>query len=117
LFVESFLPEVEIATLELLERFDHEVVYQRHQTCGGQPMADNGFNARNPRSPILMNSSINSRRMHARTASMYWARDAAEHNPTVHGILKDPGTKTLIQEQIDAHRGMQLPPLYGVGRY
>jgi L-lactate dehydrogenase complex protein LldE len=28
-----------------LERFGHEVVYQRDQTCCGQPMADTGFNA------------------------------------------------------------------------
>ena len=44
-FVDAFFPEVGIATLELLERFRHEVVYPRDQTCCGQPMADNGFNA------------------------------------------------------------------------
>src|ERR1700730_6782816 len=44
-FVDAFFPEVGIATLELLERFGHEVVYPRDQTCCGQPMADNGFNA------------------------------------------------------------------------
>src|SRR6202047_4858156 len=44
-FIDAFFPEVGIATLELLERFGHEVVYPRDQTCCGQPMADNGFNA------------------------------------------------------------------------
>jgi hypothetical protein len=39
------VPEVGIATLELLERFGHEVVYPRDQTCCGQPMANSGFNA------------------------------------------------------------------------
>jgi len=44
-FIDAFFPEVGIATLELLERFGHEVIYPRDQTCCGQPMADNGFNA------------------------------------------------------------------------
>jgi L-lactate dehydrogenase complex protein LldE len=44
-FIDAFFPEVGIATLELLERFGCEVVYPRDQTCCGQPMADNGFNA------------------------------------------------------------------------
>ena len=44
-FIDAFFPEVGIATLELLERFGHEVVYPRDQTCCGQPMADSGFNA------------------------------------------------------------------------
>ena len=47
-FVDAFFPEVGIATLELLERFGHEVVYPRDQTCCGQPMADNGFNPTPP---------------------------------------------------------------------
>ena len=44
-FIDAFFPEVGIATLALLERFGHDVVYPRDQTCCGQPMADNGFNA------------------------------------------------------------------------
>jgi L-lactate dehydrogenase complex protein LldE len=44
-FIDAFFPEVGIATLELLERFGHEVVYPRDQTCCGQPLADNGFSA------------------------------------------------------------------------
>jgi L-lactate dehydrogenase complex protein LldE len=44
-FIDAFFPEVGVATLELLERFGHEVVYPRDQTCCGQPMADNGFSA------------------------------------------------------------------------
>ncbi|HEV7442444.1 MAG TPA: (Fe-S)-binding protein [Steroidobacteraceae bacterium] len=38
-------PEVGIATLELLERFGHEVVYPCDQTCCGQLMANSGFHA------------------------------------------------------------------------
>jgi len=44
-YTDAFFPEVGIATLELLERFGHEVVYPRDQTCCGQPMANSGFNA------------------------------------------------------------------------
>src|SRR5215831_4947104 len=44
-FIDAFFPEVGVATLELLERFGHEVIYPRDQTCCGQPMADNGFDA------------------------------------------------------------------------
>jgi Cysteine-rich domain len=45
LLIDAFFPEVGIATLELLERFGHEVIYPRDQTCCGQQMADNGYNA------------------------------------------------------------------------
>ena len=38
-------PEVGIATLELLERSGHEVVYPCDQTCCGQLMANSGFHA------------------------------------------------------------------------
>ncbi len=44
-YIDAFSPEVGIATLELLERFGHEVWYPRDQTCCGQPMANSGFNA------------------------------------------------------------------------
>jgi len=44
-YIDAFFPEVVIATLELLERFGHKVVYPRDQTCCGQPMANSGFNA------------------------------------------------------------------------
>jgi L-lactate dehydrogenase complex protein LldE len=44
-YIDAFFPEVGIAALELLERFSHEVVYPRDQTCCGQPMANSGFNA------------------------------------------------------------------------
>jgi L-lactate dehydrogenase complex protein LldE len=43
-YIDAFFPEVGIATLELLERFGHEVDYPRDQTCCGQPMANSGFN-------------------------------------------------------------------------
>lgn len=42
-FIDAFFPEVGIATLQLLERFDLNVVYPRNQTCCGQPMANSGF--------------------------------------------------------------------------
>src|SRR6266403_1698218 len=44
-YIDAFFPEVGIATLELLERFGHDVDYPRDQTCCGQPMANSGFNA------------------------------------------------------------------------
>jgi L-lactate dehydrogenase complex protein LldE len=44
-YIDAFFPEVGIATLELLERLGHEVIYPRNQTCCGQPMANSGFNA------------------------------------------------------------------------
>ena len=44
-YIDAFFPEIGIATLELLERFGHEVVYPHDQTCCGQPMANSGFNA------------------------------------------------------------------------
>ena len=44
-YIDAFFPEVGIATLELLERFGHDVAYPHDQTCCGQPMANSGFNA------------------------------------------------------------------------
>src|SRR5260370_34496457 len=44
-YIDAFFPAVGIATLELLERFGHEGVYPRDQTCCGQPMANSGVNA------------------------------------------------------------------------
>jgi L-lactate dehydrogenase complex protein LldE len=41
-YIDAFFPEVGIATLELLERFDIEVAYPLDQTCCGQPMANSG---------------------------------------------------------------------------
>jgi L-lactate dehydrogenase complex protein LldE len=43
-FIDSFFPEVGIATLELLERLGVDVTYPTGQTCCGQPMANNGCN-------------------------------------------------------------------------
>ena len=42
-YIDQFYPQVGIATLELLEKFGCEVVYPPNQTCGGQPMANSGF--------------------------------------------------------------------------
>jgi len=44
-YVDAFFPEVGIATLELLERFDLEVAYPLDQTCCGQPMSNSGCQA------------------------------------------------------------------------
>ena len=44
-FIDSFFPEVGIATLELLERLGVEVEYPLRQTCCGQPMANSGDQA------------------------------------------------------------------------
>ena len=42
-FIDAFFPEVGVATLQLLERFDLDVVYPTDQTCCGQPMANSGY--------------------------------------------------------------------------
>jgi L-lactate dehydrogenase complex protein LldE len=34
-YIDAFFPKVGIATLELLERFGHDVHYPRDQTCCG----------------------------------------------------------------------------------
>jgi L-lactate dehydrogenase complex protein LldE len=41
-YVDAFHPEVGIATLELLERFNLDVTYPFDQTCCGQPMTNTG---------------------------------------------------------------------------
>jgi L-lactate dehydrogenase complex protein LldE len=41
-YIDSFFPEVAVATLELLERFGCSVEYPDNQTCCGQPMANSG---------------------------------------------------------------------------
>ena len=45
-YIDAFFPEVGIATLELLERFDIEVAYPLDQTCCGQPMGNSGCHNR-----------------------------------------------------------------------
>lgn len=42
-YIDQFFPEVGIATLELLEKNDCEVVFPEGQTCCGQPMANSGM--------------------------------------------------------------------------
>ena len=41
-YVDQFYPDVGIATLELLEHFNVDVVFPEAQTCCGQPMANAG---------------------------------------------------------------------------
>ena len=41
-FIDSFFPEVGVATLELLEKTGCTVVYPFNQTCCGQPMGNSG---------------------------------------------------------------------------
>jgi L-lactate dehydrogenase complex protein LldE len=41
-YMDAFEPEVGVATLELLERFDCDVEYPFDQTCCGQPMTNTG---------------------------------------------------------------------------
>ena len=41
-YIDAFFPEVGIATLELLEKLQPEVVYPLDQTCCGQMMANSG---------------------------------------------------------------------------
>ncbi|WP_298445346.1 (Fe-S)-binding protein [uncultured Ferrimonas sp.] len=40
--VNLMMPEVGIATVELLEKLGHQVVYPKGQTCCGQPMTNSG---------------------------------------------------------------------------
>ena len=42
-YVNQFYPQVAIATLELLEKFNCTVGYPLNQTCCGQPMANSGY--------------------------------------------------------------------------
>ena len=42
-YVNQFYPQVAIATLELLEKFNCKVSYPLNQTCCGQPMANSGY--------------------------------------------------------------------------
>lgn len=44
-YMDAFEPEVGIATLELLRRFDLDVTYPFDQTCCGQPMTNTGCHA------------------------------------------------------------------------
>jgi L-lactate dehydrogenase complex protein LldE len=41
-YVDLFFPQVGVATLELLEKLNVEVIYPVDQTCCGQPMANSG---------------------------------------------------------------------------
>jgi L-lactate dehydrogenase complex protein LldE len=41
-YIDLFYPQVGVATLELLEKLNVEVVYPFDQTCCGQPMANSG---------------------------------------------------------------------------
>lgn len=42
-YIDQFFPEVGIATLQLLEKYECEVVFPEKQTCCGQPMANTGM--------------------------------------------------------------------------
>jgi len=42
-YVNQFYPQVAIATLRLLEKFNCNVFYPEQQTCCGQPMANSGY--------------------------------------------------------------------------
>ena len=41
-YIDSFYPQVGIATLKLLERLNIDITYPAEQTCCGQPMANSG---------------------------------------------------------------------------
>lgn len=42
-YVNQFYPDAAVATLQLLEKLGHKVVYPAEQTCCGQPLANSGF--------------------------------------------------------------------------
>jgi len=41
-YIDTFYPQVGVATLQLLERFGQEIIYPDRQTCCGQPLANSG---------------------------------------------------------------------------
>lgn len=41
-YIDQFYPDVGMATVEILERLELEVIYPAQQTCCGQPMANTG---------------------------------------------------------------------------
>ncbi len=41
-YIDQFYPDVAVATLEILEKHELDVVYPESQTCCGQPMANSG---------------------------------------------------------------------------
>lgn len=55
--VNQFVPEVAVATLELLEKLGHEVILPADQTCCGQPMTNSGcFDAARKTTLKLLNA-------------------------------------------------------------
>ena len=42
-YINQLYPQVGIATIELLEKLNVEVIYPDQQTCCGQPMANSGY--------------------------------------------------------------------------
>ena len=66
-FIDAFFPEVGIATLQLLERFDLDVVYPPDQTCCGQPMANSGFESGCERRRSAVRPQLRRLRLHRRS--------------------------------------------------
>ena len=44
-YIDQLYPQVGLATVEVLERFNVEVIFPDGQTCCGQPMANTGCTA------------------------------------------------------------------------
>ena len=66
----------------------------------GRSCARSPRRSRSTRSPISTSIWTSSRPMRDRTAiHVHWARDAAEHNRIVHGILSDHGATSLIKSK------------------
>src|SRR5262249_34314748 len=66
----------------------------------GRSFARSLLPSRSTRSPILTSISSSSRPMHDHTGvHIHWARDAAEHNRTVHGTPNAHGAKSLIKSK------------------
>jgi L-lactate dehydrogenase complex protein LldE len=92
-FIDAFLPDVAIATLELLERLGVDVEYPPSQTCCGQPMANSGFNrdAIGAERLFVENFSKYSYVVIPSASCTYHIRskfDALPQTPTVQGIRK-----------------------------
>ncbi len=55
--VNQLMPDVAVATLELLEKLGHEVIFPKGQTCCGQPMTNSGcYNEARNTTMKLLNS-------------------------------------------------------------
>jgi L-lactate dehydrogenase complex protein LldE len=100
-YIDAFFPEVEIATLELLERLGCLVEYPLDQTCCGQPMANSGCQEDAAATEALFVSSFQvfDTVVGPSGSCVHHVRfhlDAVEQTPQARGPGKDNYNKELI---------------------